>query len=64
MKKLFLSFLTLMLSATLGSYGQSTKSISSPNGQVRLGIGLTEQGEPTYELTYKGKPVIDRKSVV
>ena len=32
--------------------------LSSPNGQLTMRFTLTAQGEPTYALSYKGKPVI------
>ncbi len=34
------------------------ESITSPNGQLKLNFSLTDQGEPFYELYYKGKTVI------
>ncbi|MGI6794076.1 glycoside hydrolase family 97 protein [Bacteroides sp. KG68] len=34
------------------------ESITSPNGQLRLNFTVNAQGEPLYELSYKGKPVI------
>ena len=34
------------------------ESITSPNGQIKLNFSLTDQGEPFYELYYKGKAVI------
>lgn len=45
--------LTLVMSSSL-----KAEKITSPNGQLELNFGLTEKGEPQYELTYKGKPVI------
>ena len=35
------------------------ESITSPNGQLQLNISVNAQGEPVYELSYKGKPVIN-----
>lgn len=34
------------------------ESITSPNGQIKFNFSLTGQGEPFYELYYKGKAVI------
>ena len=34
------------------------ESITSPNGQLQLNFSVNAQGEPVYELSYKGKPVI------
>lgn len=36
----------------------SAQTVSSPNGNLSLTFKLTETGEPTYELSYKNKPVI------
>ena len=33
-------------------------SIQSPNGNVSLKFSLSELGQPVYEVTYKGRPVI------
>lgn len=35
------------------------ESITSPNGQLQLNFSVSAQGEPVYELSYKGKPVIN-----
>ena len=45
--------LTLVMSSSL-----KAEKLTSPNGQLELNFGLTEKGEPQYELTYKGKPII------
>lgn len=34
------------------------EKLTSPNGQLEMNFTLTPQGEPLYELTYKGKAVI------
>ena len=34
------------------------ESITSPNGQLQLNFSVNAQGEPIYELSYKGKAVI------
>lgn len=34
------------------------ESITSPNGQLQLNFSVNVQGEPVYELSYKGKTVI------
>mgnify|MGYP000775328375 FL=1 len=34
------------------------ESITSPNGQLQLNFSVNSQGEPVYELFYKGKAVI------
>ena len=35
------------------------EGITSPNGQLQLNFSVNAQGEPVYELFYKGKPVIN-----
>ena len=35
------------------------ESITSPNGQLQFNFSVNAQGEPVYELSYKGKPVIN-----
>ena len=35
------------------------ESITSPNGQLQLNFSVNAQGEPVYELSYKGKLVIN-----
>ncbi len=42
----------------LWSTSAKTENITSPNGQLKLNFSLTTQGEPCYELYYKGKTVI------
>lgn len=37
---------------------QQWPSITSPNGQLQLNFSVNSQGEPVYELFYKGKAVI------
>ena len=32
--------------------------ITSPNGEILLNVNVNQQGEPYYNLSYKGKPVI------
>ena len=41
-------------------FGTSAKaeSITSPDGQLKLNFSVNAQGEPVYELSYKGKEVI------
>lgn len=34
------------------------ENITSPNGQLQLNFSISAQGEPVYELLYKGKTVI------
>jgi len=52
MKKLFSA--VLLLAAALAG----AQTISSPDKNLSLTFALTAKGEPTYQLTYKNKPVI------
>ena len=36
----------------------SGKSVKSPNGNIELTFALTDNGRPTYEMSYKGKAVV------
>jgi hypothetical protein len=45
---LFLSFMGLV----------NAQDLSSPNGKLTMKFALQADGSPTYNLTYKGKPVI------
>lgn len=48
------------LPVALFFFGTSAKaeSITSPDGQLKLNFSVNMQGEPVYELSYKGKEVI------
>nr|WP_211220647.1 glycoside hydrolase family 97 protein [Christiangramia portivictoriae] len=48
-------FSLLLLLVSVLSFAQE---ISSPNAELKMKFSLTEAGEPVYQLTYKGKPVI------
>lgn len=52
-KSFLLTALALLLSVT--AFGQTVKS---PNGNVSVLFSLTGNGVPTYEMSYKGKPVV------
>ncbi|WP_405199983.1 glycoside hydrolase family 97 protein [Christiangramia sp. LLG6405-1] len=39
------------------------QNLSSPNAELKMNFSLTETGEPTYELTYKGKSVIKQSKL-
>ena len=51
--KLLCLSLILFVSGTMNA-----ESITSPNGQLQLNFTINAQGEPTYELFYKGRVVI------
>lgn len=47
-----------ILAALLVPAWASAQTVTSPNGNVKLSFSLSETGQPTYEMTYKGKAVI------
>ena len=51
--------LACFLLVLLVSGAAMAESITSPNGQLQLNFSVSAQGEPVYELSYKGKPVIN-----
>lgn len=50
--------LSCFLLVLLMSSVAMAESITSPNGQLQLNFSVNAQGEPVYELSYKGKAVI------
>lgn len=52
--------LILLLAAALVAFATpaAAQTITSPNGNLSLTFSLSEQGEPTYAVDYKGKAVI------
>ena len=50
--------LTCFLLVLSMSSATMAESITSPNGQLQLNFSVNSQGEPVYELFYKGKAVI------
>ena len=57
MKILTTAVLCLLLSFSMGATAMA-ESITSPDGQLKLDFSVNAQGEPVYELSYKGKGVI------
>lgn len=47
-----------ILAALLVPAWASAQTVTSPSGNVKLSFSLSETGQPTYEMTYKGKAVI------
>ena len=39
------------------------QNLSSPNAELKMNFSLTDAGEPTYELTYKGKSVVKQSKL-
>lgn len=48
------TFLAMVLLPMLAA----AQTVTSPNGKVKLTFSLTDNGAPTYALTFKGKPVV------
>ena len=57
MKKSTVTWLCLLFSLLMCS-SVKAESITSPDGQLKLNFSVNMQGEPVYELSYKGKEVI------
>jgi hypothetical protein len=53
MKKVYLLLCTLLVALAM-----QAETVTSPNGDVKVGFELSEKGEPTYTVWYKGKEVI------
>ncbi len=49
---------TLLLSALLLPLSVAAQTVSSPNGAISVSFSLADGGRPTYEMTYKGRPVV------
>ncbi len=52
MKKIILSMAAMTFTLFVAA-----QSVTSPNGNVAVKFSLTQSGQPTYELSYKGKTV-------
>lgn len=50
--------LNFFLLSILFSLPTLAQQVSSPNGQVAVRFALTDNGTPTYEMSYKGKSVV------
>ncbi|OUO00742.1 glycoside hydrolase family 97 protein [Bacteroides clarus] len=57
MKAICTKLICFLLALFMGSAAMAG-SITSPNGQLQLNFSVNPQGEPVYELFYKGKAVI------
>lgn len=49
---------TLLFSALLLPLSVDAQTVSSPNGAISVSFSLADGGRPTYEMTYKGRPVV------
>ena len=57
MRKAFLFLFLICLALT-----SKAESIKSPNGNLELNF-IVKEGIPTYQLTYKNKPVINESKL-
>ena len=57
MKAICIKLTCFLLVLFMGSAAMA-EGITSPNGQLQLNFSVNPQGEPVYELFYKGKAVI------
>ena len=57
MKAICIKLTCFLLVLSISSAAMA-ESITSPNGQLQLNFSVNSQGEPVYELFYKGKAVI------
>ena len=57
MKAICIKLTCFLLVLSMSSAARA-ESITSPNGQLQLNFSVNSQGEPVYELFYKGKAVI------
>lgn len=49
---------TLLFSALLLPLSVAAQTVSSPKGAISVSFSLADGGRPTYEMTYKGRPVV------
>ena len=49
---------TLLFSALLLPLSVAAQTVSSPNRALSVSFSLADGGRPTYEMTYKGRPVV------
>lgn len=49
---------TFLFSALLLPLSVAAQTVSSPNGAISVSFSLADGGRPTYEMTYKGRPVV------
>ena len=54
---------TLFLFFWLLGVNAYAQNIESPDRQLSLSFGLTGSGEPTYQLSFKGKPIVQKSKM-
>ena len=50
----------LLLFVLLLSLNAFAQNVQSPDGKLSLSFGLNGEGEPTYDLSFGGKPVVQK----
>jgi len=58
MKTRNISLLIAALFLANAAFAQQPEQLASPDGNLRLSFALAQNGQPTYSLAYKGKPVL------
>ncbi len=53
----------LILFVLLSSFSAFAQSIQSPDGKLSLTFALTAEGEPTHQLSFSGKPVLQKSKL-
>ena len=48
----------LAIALVLPTCGLEAQTVTSPNGNVAVRFSLSQDGAPTYEMTYKNKAVV------
>ncbi len=62
--KYLLLFLPLLLATSMFAQKETLlPPVISPNGLIKVRVGLTESGEPFYSATFKGKAVIGKSKL-
>src|SRR5215211_4595510 len=55
-----IAFLLFFWLISINAYAQN---IESPDKKLSLSFGLTADGEPTYRLSFKGRPVVEKSKL-
>src|SRR5829696_7075739 len=53
----------ILLFFCLISINAYAQNIESPDRKLSLSFGLTGDGEPTYQLSFKGKPIVQKSKL-
>ena len=59
-KKDSMKIMALGIAMLLCPLAVAAQTVSSPNGNVKVTFALTDNGVPTYEMSYKDKAVVKR----